>query len=140
MKKHIDASGIADADQRNHWIHDLSLGLRDMHQLYFIHRDIKPGAVPKARLLSLSTIEVPFLHSYPPGAENILISQGQHSKKVAKFIDFGLAVEVVHDPTVREHKRAGTETYMAPEVHAREDYTFSADMWSLAVTFAEVSE
>lgn len=87
-----------------------------------------------------------YLHGFRPHImhrdlkpDNILgvTTQGQVSWKIA---DFGLAKLLTQDAQGRYYAdtEAGTENYMAPEVlNNFEDYTFSADIWSLGavITF-----
>ena len=78
-------------------------------------------------------------YTMPHLADNILIAlRGTH--KIAKFIDFGLAVEVVGDRIIRDKKRAGTIEYMAPEIYARQPYSLNVDIWSLGVVVLQVHD
>ena len=84
-------------------------GLAFMHQSGVIHRDVK--------------------------SENILID----SKGNVKFADFGLARDVVYDPSMRYTQRVVTRYYRAPEVCLQDaHYSTKIDVWSAACVFAEL--
>ena len=96
---------------RSTWVEQLSHGLQHMHHLNVIHRDIK--------------------------SDNILIASARNGETLAKYIDFGLAIEV-SNTSPSAHGRAGTPGYMAPEVDARLPYSTNADVWSLGVVFFQM--
>ena len=58
--------------------------------------------------------------------------------KKLKIGDFGIAKKL--DRTSgRARTFVGTAVYIAPEIHGGEDYDMKADMWSLGVTFYEIT-
>eukprot|EP00930_Biecheleria_cincta_P089747 TRINITY_DN7908_c0_g2_i2.p1 TRINITY_DN7908_c0_g2~~TRINITY_DN7908_c0_g2_i2.p1 ORF type:complete len:695 (+),score=171.52 TRINITY_DN7908_c0_g2_i2:69-2153(+) len=79
-------------------------GLQYIHSLRVVHRDIK--------------------------AENILL--GGPEERTWKIADFGLAIKVPRSGSL-PCKVRGSAAYMAPEMLAREGYSFPADVWSFGV-------
>ena len=99
-------------------------------------------------------------YTSPRTQDNILIGTAR-GEKIAKYIDFGLAIEVTPGVSAR-YGRAGTPGYMSPEVNqkflylyaeqqhynnpnvsrtqvnARLPYSPWADVWSLGVVFFQV--
>ena len=97
-------------DLKHKWIEELALGLQHMHSLNVIHRDIKPVSC-----LSRPAQACARSHTSLRTQDNILIGTAR-GEKIAKYIDFGLAIEVT--PGVpAHHGRAGTPGYMSPEVN-----------------------
>ena len=83
-------------------------GLEYVHSQKIIHRDIKP--------------------------KNILMC-GQEDDMTPKIADFGVSRKV-EASTIRT--AVGQELYMAPEVKVNDPYSFTADIYSLAVTLFEM--
>jgi serine/threonine protein kinase len=78
-----------------------------------IHRDIKP--------------------------DNLLIAVDSSGHQTVKYIDVGLAVELNdRESTIDDGKKAGTPSYMSPELDARKAYSFATDTWSLGVVLLQV--
>ena len=116
---------------RDAWIDQLVLGLRHCHNLNIIHRDIKT--------VRLFVLNGDYFHD--AGSlfvqDNILIA-AVRGKKMIRYIDFGLAIEVTPGIEIEDGKRAGTPGYMAPELNARLPYACNADVWSLGVVLFQV--
>lgn len=89
-------------------------GIRYLHALNIIHRDLKTGK---------------YLHYK---IENILFDD-PHDLTSVKIVDFGLSAKLeIHNPT-NIKAQCGTLLYMAPEIFNRPSYTKSVDLWSCAV-------
>jgi len=84
-------------------------GLEYVHSQKVIHRDIKP--------------------------KNILMF-GPPDDMIAKIADFGVAKVI--QTAIMTHTRVGQELYMAPEVRLHLQYSFAADIFSLAMTLFEM--
>jgi hypothetical protein len=88
---------------------------------------------------------VNFLHEQVPPIihrdlkpSNILITHGRDERFV-KLADFGLAVN--HEFKDQSHTQgAGTEKYMAPEVHKSRKYNTKADIYSLGKILQDLSD
>jgi len=86
-------------------------GLEYVHSQKVIHRDIKP--------------------------QNILLC-GPMNDVIPKIADFGVS-KVIQTVSVMTHTRGiGQFLYMAPEVLSNSRYTFTADIFSLAMTLFEM--
>jgi len=90
-------------------LYEISDALAYLHQSgkRIMHRDLKP--------------------------DNILCFNYISNSPTFKLADFGIAKLLTQDAQNRYYTdtRAGTYIYMAPEVLIGEEYTFSADMWSV---------
>jgi len=84
-------------------------GLEYVHSQHVIHRDIKP--------------------------QNILMC-GPEDDMIPKIADFG--VSKVIQTVMLTRTRVGQELYMAPEVRLNTKYSFTADIFSLAMTLFEM--
>ena len=84
-------------------------GLKYVHSQKVIHRDIKP--------------------------QNILMC-GPKDDMIPKIADFGVAKVI--QTVMMTHTRVGQEVYMAPEVRLHLQYSFAADVFSLAMTLFEM--
>jgi len=87
LTNHVNAS--LESGLREAFIDQLAIGLQHMHHLNVVHRDIK--------------------------AENILITEIR-GRKMIRYIDFGLAIEIAPGSKIMDRKRIGTPGYMSPEV------------------------
>ncbi|RPA78134.1 kinase-like protein, partial [Ascobolus immersus RN42] len=92
-------------------VKQVAKGLVFLHSSDILHRDVKP--------------------------DNILVAKGPpiDTTIAVKIADFGVAKKVNSEQVegTRANSHAGTNGFMAPEVHmgAGDDYTFSCDIWSL---------
>jgi len=84
-------------------------GLTYVHSQKVIHRDIKP--------------------------RNILMF-GTDDDMIPKIADFGVSKLI--QTTIMTHTRVGQDLYMAPEVKVNTKYSFTADIYSLAMTLFEM--
>ena len=95
----------------------MASALNYLHEERIIHRDVKP--------------------------DNILcVSESNESEKTVTFklADFGTAkmFSKEKESNLYTNTYVGTPGYMAPEVVFRQNYTFSADMWSLGAVMSFV--
>jgi hypothetical protein len=86
----------------------IALGLRELHSMGFVYRDLKP--------------------------ENVLID---HQGNV-RISDFGLAKNLARKRDFLHDGYAGTRGYLAPEVVARHRYSFEIDFWAFGVLLYEL--
>ena len=91
-------------EQVRHLFIQIALGLKDLHSLHLVHRDVKPL--------------------------NIFLCDGSDMPRV-KIGDLGFAIRL--QPGRKIVKKAGTEGFMAPEVARREPYDSKCDIYSLGV-------
>lgn len=89
-------------------------GIRYLHTLNVIHRDLKIGKYSLYKI------------------ENILLADDSDLSSI-KIVDFGLSakLEIHSNKNVKAH--CGTLLYMAPEMFTKPSYTKSVDIWSCAV-------
>ncbi|KAK3262914.1 hypothetical protein CYMTET_28260 [Cymbomonas tetramitiformis] len=92
-----------------HWLVQLLLALKHLHELHIMHRDLKPA--------------------------NVLLSKNM---RVIKLGDFGIAKQL-DDTCDLAQTVVGTPYYMPPELLNGEPYTYAADMWSLGCVAYEMA-
>lgn len=96
-------------------------GVREIHSMGYVHRDIKPHN---------------FLISYLPGVNLSTTRSGQAPLGV-RIVDFGLVQKHVYDAKKNNHC-IGTSKYISPAVHTGSTYTYKDDLISLTYVFAEL--
>lgn len=89
-------------------------GIRYLHNLNIIHRDLKIGKYCSYKI------------------ENILLADDDDLSSI-KIVDFGLSAKLEINANKNIKAQCGTLLYMAPEMFNKPSYTKSVDIWSCAV-------
>ena len=86
-------------------------GLKHLKRFEYFHRDVKPS--------------------------NVFVAiEASTSRPIFKLADFGLAAKTTETNTVK----AGTPTYMAPEMKGGREYDCKVDIWSLGIMMKDILE
>eukprot|EP01006_Ploeotia_vitrea_P047895 TRINITY_DN67174_c5_g7_i1.p1 TRINITY_DN67174_c5_g7~~TRINITY_DN67174_c5_g7_i1.p1 ORF type:complete len:465 (+),score=255.07 TRINITY_DN67174_c5_g7_i1:160-1554(+) len=108
LKFNLLKNGAAKERQARFYAAELLVGLKAVHELGYVYRDIKP--------------------------ENCLMDNDGH----AYLSDFGLAKRLRESRGYKHRGYAGTPGYTAPEVDADDYYSWQADVWSFGVLLYEL--
>ncbi len=113
QNEHTLFEGKANFGGRRQWVlfycAELLVGLRTLHSLQIIYRDLKP--------------------------DNVMLDCEGH----IKLIDFGFSKQVTQLTNWRTYTNCGTLGYTAPEViHGKSGYSFSSDLWSFGILLTEL--
>lgn len=101
----------------------IARGMRYLHcTLHLLHRDVKSLNV------LVDAAEAAGAAPADPDAEGL----------VPMVCDFGLAVFVRPNESLRDGLVVGTPVYQAPEIYRRQPYSFPADVFSFGVLLAEI--
>lgn len=103
---------VFDIEYTRFYLAEAILGIREIHNLGFVYRDLKP--------------------------DNMMLDRHGH----IKLADFGSAIRVDEKGFVPSNVPVGTPYYIAPEVlkaqDGRDKYSFESDWWSLGIVLYEV--
>jgi len=111
IKKYIKLNKIINEEIILQWMIDIISGLEIIHEMKYIHRDIKPL--------------------------NILFKNSNKINLI--LIDFGISKEIkdkenINDITISHTSGAGTIEFMAPEQFTSH-YSYQIDLWSFGIIF-----
>ena len=112
---------MVDEKITKHFIYQMLQSVKYLHENHICHSDIKPEN---------------FLYFESPGIRSDNINDSNHDYKNVelKLIDFEFS-KLTHENGLRQrlNGRAGTISFMAPEMVVKNNYTEKIDLWSIGV-------
>eukprot|EP00916_Digyalum_oweni_P010007 GHVL01016854.1.p1 GENE.GHVL01016854.1~~GHVL01016854.1.p1 ORF type:complete len:394 (-),score=78.83 GHVL01016854.1:52-1233(-) len=128
---HLIRLDSLDEEQTRFYMAELVLAVQTVHELGYVHRDIKPDNMVLDKNGHLKLLDFGLCTMNPKSSKEPLVDTSMSpSRTVAKVIE----QQAMSHPT-REMLRSqcGTPNYMAPEVFRRQGYDKAADWWSVGV-------
>merc|ERR1711920_797148 len=127
---------ILTESQTRFYIAELACAINSVHELKFVHRDLKPDNVLIANTGHIKLSDFGLAKKFDSSNED-LVNEWQEETSKESNIDNSARSKGYKRSRKLMYSTVGTPDYIAPEVFLRKGYAESVDWWSLGVILYE---
>eukprot|EP00495_Collosphaeridae_sp_1-RS-2012_P006937 TRINITY_DN659_c0_g1_i3.p1 TRINITY_DN659_c0_g1~~TRINITY_DN659_c0_g1_i3.p1 ORF type:complete len:281 (-),score=42.43 TRINITY_DN659_c0_g1_i3:203-1045(-) len=122
--------------QTRFYISEIAFAINSVHELNFVHRDLKPDNVLIANTGHIKLSDFGLAKKFDSSNED-LVNEWQEETSKESNIDNSARSKGYKRSRKLMYSTVGTPDYIAPEVFLRKGYAESVDWWSLGVILYE---
>merc|ERR1719317_1411995 len=128
---------ILTEDVTKFYMAELALAINSVHELKFVHRDLKPDNVLISTQGHIKLSDFGLAKGFGTKEEQYISQYQEKAKNNFKDVPLPKTERVKSRPGKRDRRlmysTVGTPDYIAPEVFSQKGYGFEVDWWSLGV-------
>jgi len=130
---------ILTEEQTRFYMAELALAIQSVHELKFVHRDLKPDNVLISNQGHIKLSDFGLAKGFESKEEQYI---NQYQAKASQYTDVNTSKAPIRNKKFKRDRKlmystVGTPDYIAPEVFSQKGYQKEVDWWSLGVIMYE---